>query len=408
MSESAVIGALLADSSGWDVAAEILTTDDFTDRTMRALWIDISAMVKAGEPVDTWTVRAKGYDLGILGDAQAGISPSIIRSYSLAVRREAQRRQAVAVLSDSHGRLINGQPVPDVLADTSASLEAINEDRGGNFYDTASAKQAALVALKEAADARNSDGVAGVPTGLDIINRISSGWRERRLYVIAARPSVGKTSLAMQCAYHAAHKGFPVGVIELEMDAQDLVTRALASKTGTLYWDLTVGKPGALERVAHVDLPDGVLIDDTTRHINQIVARASQWRRTEGIRALFVDHLGLIKGGNEKQSRARQLGDISFELKTLAKRLNIPVILLCQLNRNVETQNREPTLSDLRDSGEIEENADAALFLHCRDKEPSQRKVEIAALKNRMGTVGWSTRHAVFDASIQRWTEPRW
>mgnify|MGYP000061855892 CR=1 FL=1 len=403
--EGGVIGAVLHDNAQWDIASQYIDANDFTHAPYRRVWEDISRLIQAGETVDNVTLYENGgHDPSILGDLIANTAPSMASRYAQLVQRNTQRRAALAVLTESRQRIANpATDVAEAIADTQGSLEGIADNRSTGYHTSDTALAAALADIREAAEAKRNAGLAGVPTGLKPINDATGGgWRKQMLYAIAARPSTGKTSIALHCAYHAASKGYPVGVIEIEMSASQLVQRQLSAISGVPYWDIVTGRNDADRRVEKIQIPPGVFIDDSARHVNRIMARAAEWKRKHDIRVLFVDHLTLVRS-DENQSRARQVGEVAFGLKELAKRLNIAVVILCQLNRESEKREGRPLLSELRDSGEIEEALDGALFLHCANRDPSVRSVELGNLKNRMGPVGWMPQPLEFDAAMQRW-----
>lgn len=404
MSEVGVIGAILSNPALWDEAAQLVSSGDFSSRKTRAAWDDICALIQAGEPVDALILSERGHDLAMLGDAQVNALPSALPRYARQVRDESRRRQAAAIVGDTFKRLQDPRvEIDKTLSHTQASLEALHAQNSQGYYDAGTLHDATTEFLREAAEAAEATGLPGVPTGLLPINRMIGGWRKRKLYGLSARPGVGKTSLAMQTAVYAASKGYPVGICQLEMDAQEMAARSHANLSNVPYWKLTQGDPEALRAASRVKLPDGIFIDDATRDIHQICARITQWRRKYDIQVAYVDHLGLIKS-DDNENRTRQLGEISFELKTLAKRLDIAVVVLLQLNRQVEHRTGQPTLADLRGSGEIEENLDAALFLHSSEDRNGRREVDIGALKNRGGPLGWSPAPLLFDAIVQRWS----
>lgn len=413
--EGAVIGALLVDPRRWDEVARMLQPEDFSVGRWRRVYEAISAMVLEGDHVDPLTVHERtGEPVGVLADLAANGVPAGAPRYARTVRQGAQRRQAIAVLHDAAGRLLRGEGDPaDVLADCAASMEAIQHDREAGYYDAAKLLAAAMDAQDEAVVARMDQGLPGVPTGLWAVNRYTGGWRKRKFYIVAARPRTGKTALAMHCAVHAALAEYPVGVIEIEMDAEELGSRAMANVTAEPYWHLTSGIAETVDRVRGADgtrkLSEAPLyVDDTLRTLSAILARAAEWKRKHDLRVLVIDHIGLITlGGKQAQSRTLELGEITGALKHAAKRLDIAIVGLCQLNRAVEHRKGRPTLADLRESGRIEEDADACMFLHCEpdELEKPQRVVEFGALKNRSGPSGWSPAPLLFDGHTQSWKD---
>jgi replicative DNA helicase len=242
-------------------------------------------------------------------------------------------------------------------------------------------------------------GITGVPSGLAAIDRLTGGFQNSDLIVIAARPGMGKSAFALNIAEGAAMAGFPVQVFSLEMSKEQLFSRQTAKTARIDSQKFRVGgiQPNEWNAIMEAQsrlcqLP--VHIDDTARiHYLELMRRTRQTVREHGVKLVVIDYLQLIRGDEKHQRKDLEVGDVTGALKGLAKQLNLPVILLSQLNRNVENRdNKRPILSDLRESGSIEQDADIVLFLyrdekyHPKTAEPGVAEINFA--KHRNGPTG--------------------
>jgi replicative DNA helicase len=208
----------------------------------------------------------------------------------------------------------------------------------------------------------------------------------------------------LQMAIAAARKGHPIGIMSLEMDAAELAVRVMSHRTAVNMSAVSFGHNHEVDQMLGKqknlrDLP--LWLEDTLYDLEQITARATQWRLKHKIEALFVDYLGLITARG--RNRLEQMTEITRSFKLLSKRLGIPVIALAQLNRDSEQADREPRLSDMRDSGTVEQDANIVLALHKDDSEEGMLPIiNIGILKNRGGKTGWVRNRYAFDGAIQR------
>ena len=221
--------------------------------------------------------------------------------------------------------------------------------------------------------ARN--GVTGVPSGYEALDRLTSGWQPGSLNIIAARPSVGKTAFALNLIYNAANlTGKTVAFFSLEMAAKDIATRMLSSCSAINSYDLKSGNLKDTDWMAIQEAEDAlnrvnILIDDTSGiKLGEIKTKCTKLKAKDpSLSLIVIDYLGLITLNNPKQDNRQNIDEISRSLKGLARDLDLPVICLCQLSRANEKAGRKPIMSDLRDSGSIEQDADTVLFLHRDD-----------------------------------------
>lgn len=234
----------------------------------------------------------------------------------------------------------------------------------------------------------------GVMTGLRELDHRACGMRPGELIVVAARPGIGKTALALNVADHQIRSGNSVGIVSLEMSTKELLTRIACSRASVDARRADDGtlNPEELQRltVALGELSkDPLYVNDLAgRTCAQIAAKARRWRQRNGIKLLIVDYLGLIRDGQHRRSRYESICDTTAELKALGKELGIPVLLLAQLNRANETDERPPRISDLRDSGSIEQDADFVWLLHPGQPTGPELPVTIITGKARRGPTG--------------------
>lgn len=417
--EQSVLGGLLLAPDAWSEITGIVQEDDFTTPGHRLIFRAAAQLTKAGKPSDAVTLGEQLERNGELNGAGglaylstlANETPSAanVRAYAEIVADCARRRRVREILADAARRAEAVDDLADLLGAVMPQIEGIATQGTAAALSFAEAWTLAIDAMDDAAQTRG--GIAGVPTGIPAIDQRTGGLLPRRLIVLAARPSIGKTALAQQIALHAASHGHPVGILSLEMSAEELAQRSMANVYGLNLSRLTFGDDGELRKLSRAasdrpitDLP--IHLDTDTYSLGGIEARISEWRRKHGIKLAIVDHIGLIDGG-EGSTRNEHLGKITRRLKITAKRLEIPVLAVSQLSRNVERDKRRPVLADLRDSGSIEQDADIAIFLHVDPEEKSTHGIplHIGLLKNRTGVKGWLPEQFIFNGGSQRISE---
>lgn len=409
--EQSVIGGCLIDGDAFWKIAGIVRQDDFTLQVHREIFTAIAIAANAGDVFDSITLsETTDLDLGdMLTLANNTPGTANIETYARIVRDSSTVRSAAKIVSNALGRLNAGEI--DAISDLAVSLEGLSrsEKPATTFFE---ALQLGFDQMEEAQTAANAEGgLIGAPTGIDPIDSRMRGLKGGKLIILAARPSLGKTALALQAAQSAAAAGFPTGIMSLEMGSGEIGIRALAHQYQVNNTSLTFGEDEAIgqltsrvsadtEKVNAIKtLP--IYIDEDTFDLNGILSRISEWHRKHKIKFIIVDHLQLVEMSG-KHNRNDGLGEVTRSLKLLAKRLDIPVMLLCQLSRGVEKEKRAPKLSDLRDSGNIEQDADVVISLN-GDLEPNatgMRDVEIDFLKHRGGRVGWAGR-SQFAGAVQ-------
>ena len=414
--ESSVLGGLLLDNGAWDRVGDLLTEADFYRFEHRLIYSAIGALVNASKPADVITVfehlqgQGKSDEVGGLAylNSLAQYVPSAgnIRRYGEIVRERSVLRQLVAASDDIASNAFNpkGRPVSTIVDEAEQKIFNIGE-QGARHKQGFQAMESLVVNLldrvQEMAD--NPNDVTGVPTGFYDLDRMTAGLQAGDLIVLAARPSMGKTALAINIAEHVAlNEGLPVAVFSMEMGAAQLAVRIVGSigridqghlRTGKLTDDEWPRLTEAIEKLRNISLH----IDESAGlNSSELRANARRLARQCGkLGLIVVDYLQLMSGtSNDGENRATELGEISRGLKMLARELQCPVIALSQLNRSVEQRpDKRPMMSDLRESGAIEQDADIIMFIY-RDeyytkeacKEPGVAEVIIA--KQRNGPTG--------------------
>ena len=415
-SESSVLGGLLLDNNAWDRVGDLLTEGDFYRHEHRLIFMAVSKLVNDSKPADVITVfehlqaQGKAQEVGgivyLNQLAQYVPSATNIRRYAEIVREKAILRKLLTASDEIATQAQNpqGKPVERILDEAEQKIFAIGEEgsrmkQGFQSLDTLVVDL--LDRVQEMAD--NPMDVTGVPTGFADLDRMTSGLQAGDLVVLAARPSMGKTSFAVNIAEHVAlHEQLPVAIFSMEMGAAQLAVRIVGSIGRINQGNLRTGKLSdeewprlteAIEKLRTVSLH----IDETPGLTpSELRANARRLARQCGkLGLIVVDYLQLMSGsaGSQGENRATELGEISRGLKMLAKELQCPVIALSQLNRSVEQRtDKRPMMSDLRESGAIEQDADIIMFIYRDDyynKDSNEPNVaEVIIGKQRNGPTG--------------------
>lgn len=386
-----------------------ITSSDFYGSEEKKIFQVIVKMAEAEKPTDPVSLadimgqEYLTYLARIYRESISGNSPEF---YAQRVKEEATRRSAHKILTDAVSSFEEKGDVNTLLADTQSRLESITH-ADGKDQSFEQVLSSGLDAIDAAALRANEDGIVGAPTGIRFLDNYTGGWWGAKLWIVAARPSVGKSAFALQCALNAASKGHAIGICSLEMDADEIAMRAMANRCRVNMTALSFGRDKELSTVVdnYHGMPElPIWVDDSTYSLNGIVARISEWKRKHNIQAAVVDHIGLVeaKGAN----RVQQLGEISRTLKKLTKRLGIPVIALSQLNRSSEIEEREPRMSDLRESGNLEQDANVVVAIHAVEPEKGDNPIiNFGVLKNRGGKRGWVEGRYEFVGAQQTFRE---
>ncbi|PUE55195.1 replicative DNA helicase [Limnohabitans parvus] len=414
--ESSVLGGLLLDNGAWDRVGDLLVDSDFYRHEHKLIYAAIGALINASKPADVITVseqlqnQGKTAEMGGLGYlnslAQYVPSASNIRRYAEIVRERSILRKLVSASDEIATNAFNpqGKAIDRILDEAEQKIFNIGEEgsrmkQGFQSMDTLVVEL--LDRVQEMAD--NPNDITGVPTGFYDLDRMTSGLQPGDMVVLAARPSMGKTAFAINIAEHVAlNEGLPVAVFSMEMGASQLAVRVVGSigridqghlRTGKLSDEEWPRLTEAIEKLRTVSLH----IDETPGLTpSELRANARRLARQCGkLGLIVVDYLQLMSGsgGSGGDNRATELGEISRGLKMLAKELQCPVIALSQLNRSVEQRtDKRPMMSDLRESGAIEQDADIIMFIYRDDyynkdsKDPGVAEIIIG--KQRNGPTG--------------------
>jgi len=415
--ESSVLGGLLLDNSAWDRVADLLSDQDFYRREHQLIYAAAGALINASRPADIITVyehlqnQGKADEVGGLSylNALAQYVPSAanIRRYAEIVRERSILRKLVRASDEiaTDAFAPQGKAVATILDEAEQKIFNIGE-QGSRMQQGFQSMDTLVVSLLDRVTemSENPNDITGVPTGFIDLDRLTSGFQAGDLVILAARPSMGKTALAINIAEHVAlHEGLPVAVFSMEMGASQLAVRIVGSigridqmhlRTGKLTDEEWPRLTEAIEKLRNISLH----IDETAGlTVSELRANARRLARQCGkLGLIVVDYLQLmtVSSSMSEENRATAVGEISRGLKALAKELQCPVVALSQLSRGVESRtDKRPMMSDLRESGAIEQDADIIMFIY-RDeyytkeacKEPGVAEVIIS--KQRNGPTG--------------------
>lgn len=413
LAEEAVLGALLV-GADWRVA-QSLEAGDFTDRWHRDIFATIAEMAEECEPIELFSVAGRMEEthrlphggLELLAKLyQNGCAVDALDSHVATLRSYTRRRNAMALLLHAQRALSTGGDPAEVLASAQAALLAQTPSAGEPLVAVLAAGAAAA---EQARDDVARSGDVGAPTGFPFIDQRTGGFRPGRLWVVAGRPGAGKSAWALQAALHAAKRGHRVGMVSLEMDIAECGIRILAQQLGLSATWLSHGDARVVETMlAHPRRSDlarlPMILETRASRIGDIGQRIAAWSR-DGCKAVVVDYLQRIEGG-EGNNRNEQLGHVTRRLKRLALDLGVCVVVLCALNRETERNSRKPVLADLRESGDIEYDADIVLALRrVAFEDAPVTEIEVGLLKNRTGRIGWAREPYDFDARHQVFRE---
>jgi replicative DNA helicase len=415
--EQAVIGGLLLDNTAFDRLADLLRPDDFYRGDHRQIYTAITSLIDKAHPADVVTVHealstiGKAEEIGGLiylnRLAQDTPSAANIRRYAEIVRDRAILRRLIAVADDIANQALNpqGRDTRSLLDEAESKIFNINEEgaRGRSGFQSLPDLLSQVVdRIGQLYDQSNHSGITGVPTGFTDLDKMTSGFQPGDLVIVAGRPSMGKTAFSLNIGEHVAvDQSLPVAVFSMEMGATQLAMRMVCSvgrldqqrvRTGQLVDDDWPRLTNAIQK-----MQDSQLYIDETPGLNalELRSRARKLSRQCGqLGLVIVDYLQLMSSASASgENRATEISEISRSLKGLAKELQCPVIALSQLNRSLEQRpNKRPVMSDLRESGAIEQDADVIIFIY-RDEvynpdSPEKGTAEIIIGKQRNGPIG--------------------
>jgi len=425
--EQSVLGGLLLDNNALDRVSDLIGEHDFYRFDHRLIWQHIARLINLPRPADVVTVfeslvaAGKADEIGGLAylNALAHNIPSAanIRHYAEIVRERSMLRRLISVMDEISAVAFNpqGKEARQLLDEAESKVFQIAQEgaRGSAGFQGIQPLLAQVMdRLDELYHREGNSDITGLPTGFTDLDRMTSGLQPGDLIIVAGRPSMGKTSLAMNIGEHVAiREGLPVAVFSMEMGAVQLAMRMLGS-VGMLdqHRLRTRLTDDDWPRVTHAvqQMQDGqIYIDETPAlSVMEVRARARRLARQCGkLSLIIIDYLQLMTGSGRGENRATEISEISRSLKSLAKELNCPLIALSQLNRSLEQRpNKRPVMSDLRESGAIEQDADLILFIY-RDEvynpdSPDKGTAEIIIGKQRNGPIG--TVRLTFQGSCTR------
>ncbi len=411
--EQSVLGSILLDKDSILKIADILQPRDFYKKSHRIIYEAMLDLYEEQEPIDVLNVTNKLKDKKQLEEAGGATyissllnmiaTPAHIVSYAKTVHKKRILRDLIsASYSIAELGYKEDKDIDMLLDEAEKSIFGITQDSLSKSF--AHVKDTLTSAFERIERLHQNDGaLRGVPTGFKKLDNILSGLQNSDLIILAARPSLGKTSFALNIALNAAKQNIPVGIFSLEMSSEQLVDRLIATEARVDLWKLRTGNLSMegeyndFERIRDsLEVLSKVPIffeESSMPNIMQMRTMARRLQAEHGLGLLIIDYLQLIQPRNPNDPPVQAISEISRSLKGLARELNIPVLALSQLSRAVEQRTaRIPKLSDLRDSGSIEQDADVVMFIYRedRDRENTERKNEadIIVAKHRNGPLG--------------------
>ena len=414
--EEVVLGAMMIDKKGVDEIIDILNPEVFYKESHKYIFDAIYKLFENSEPIDLLTVSSQlkkdtklelaGGEFYLIQLTQKVASSAHIEFHARIILQKYIQRSLIKIsneiIEESYDETTD---VFDLLDMAESRLYEVTQ--GNIKRSTETAQSLVIQAKKKIQEISNKEGMSGVPSGFDKLDKLTSGWQPSDLIIVAARPGMGKTALTLSMARNmAVGAGIPVAFFSLEMSSVQLITRLISSETGLSSEKLRTGKLEKHEweqlNVKVKDLEKAPLfIDDTpSLSIFDLRAKARRLSSQHGIKMIVIDYLQLMTAGGSGMNgnREQEISTISRNLKALAKELNIPVIALSQLSRAVETRggSKRPLLSDLRESGAIEQDADIVAFIFRpeyykidewddEERSPTQGQGEFIVAKHRNG-----------------------
>lgn len=414
--EEVVLGAMMIDKKGVDEVIDILTPDAFYKEAHQHIFEAIFMLFENSEPVDLLTVSSQlkkngkldliGGDFYLISLTQKVSSSAHIEFHARIILQKFIQRSLIKIsneiIEDAYDE---AKDVFDLLDSAEAKLYDVTQ--GNLKRSSETAQELVIQAKNKIQEIANKEGLSGIPSGFDKLDKLTSGWQPSDLIIVAARPGMGKTALTLSMAKNiAVNQNIPVAFFSLEMASVQLITRLISSetelsseklRTGRLEkheWEALNVKVKGLEKAP-------LYIDDTpSLSIFDLRAKARRLSSQYGIKLIVIDYLQLMTAGSSQKggNREQEISMISRNLKALAKELNVPVIALSQLSRAVETRggSKRPILSDLRESGAIEQDADIVSFIYRpeyykidewddEERSPTEGQAEFIIAKHRNG-----------------------
>lgn len=414
--EEAVLGAMMIDKKGVDEVIDILSPEAFYKDAHKYIFEAIYKLFQSTQPIDLLTVSSQlkrdaklelaGGDFYLISLTQRVASSAHIEFHARIILQKFIQRSLIKIsneiIEDAYDET---KDVFDLLDEAEAKLYDVSQ--GNIKQSTETAQSLVIQAKQKIEEISNKEGLSGIPSGFDKLDKLTSGWQPSDLVIVAARPGMGKTALTLSMARNiAVNQEIPVAFFSLEMSSVQLITRLISSETGLSSEKLRTGKLEKHEweqlNVKVKSLEKAPLfIDDTpSLSIFDLRAKARRLSSQYGIKLIVIDYLQLMTAGGSQKggNREQEISTISRNLKALAKELDVPVIALSQLSRAVETRggSKRPLLSDLRESGAIEQDADIVSFIYRpeyykidewddEERSPTEGQAEFIVAKHRNG-----------------------
>ena len=395
VAERSLLGSMLISSDVCQTVLSLASKDDFYLDSHRILFEAMQNIYADNSPVDVTTLTSYLIDKKLL-DKTGGVEYLLELSESVPTTSHSEHylkrlnekallrrliKESTEIIEKAYGDVEN---INDFIGEVEKDFLNVTRDRNaGEFQNVKSVIQKVtdrLVMLQKA------DGkISGVKTGYYDLDKLTSGFQKGDLIILAARPSVGKTAFALNVAYNVSYKSDEaVAIFSLEMPAEQLIQRIICSagslkaeslRSGSILKESSERYYAAVDKVSKCNL----YIDDTPGiRVGEIAAKCRRLKREQGLKMIVIDYLQLISGpANSRESRQQEVSDISRQLKMIARELEVPVLALSQLSRSVEKRdNKRPVLSDLRESGAIEQDADIVSFIHREDYQDPKKEAE--------------------------------
>ena len=408
--EQSVIGSMIMDKDAIVTVMEMLSQEDFYHQQYGLLFQAMVELYNAGQPVDLVTLQNKLRSMNVpsevsslefIRDLLTAIPTSAnVKYYAQIVKDKAVLRRLIKITEEIENQCYaDTGELEDILADTERNVFGLLQNRSGGDY--VPIKEIVLNALEKIELASKTQGnVTGIPTGFVDLDYKMSGLQPSDFILVAARPSMGKTAFVLNIAqYVAFHEDMATAVFSLEMSKEQLVNRLFSLESRV---DAQVLRSGNLADTDWEKLIEGagvignshLIIDDTPGiSISELRSKCRKFKLEHDLKLIIIDYLQLMSGNGRSESRQQEISEISRSLKGLARELNVPVIALSQLSRAVEQRDdKRPMLSDLRESGAIEQDADVVMFIYRDDyynKDTDLKNIaEIIIAKQRNGPIG--------------------
>lgn len=426
--EQSVIGAMILDRDAITAVSEIITAEDFYSRQCQALYESMLELHEEGKPVDLVTLQDRLKEKDVPPETSSveylrtlitGVPTSAnVKHYAKIVMEKSMLRRLIKLNEEIANTCYLGkESLEDILEDTEKRVfQLIQKRNTGDFIPIRKIVMNAMLQIEKAS--KNKGSVTGIATGFIDLDYRTAGMQPSDLVLIAARPSMGKTAFVLNIAQHVAFKlNHAVAIFSLEMSKEQLVNRlfSLESKvnaqkirTGNLAdedWEKLIETAGVIGK-------SSLIIDDTPGiSIGELRSKCRKYKLEHDLKMIIIDYLQLMTGSGKGESRQQEISEISRSLKALARELGVPVIALSQLSRAVEQRpDHRPMLSDLRESGAIEQDADVVMFIYRDDyynKDTEKKGIaEIIVAKQRNGPIGttelvWLAEYTKF-ANMQK------